>query len=124
MMKKHMILSFILLLAILTGPVAAAADPSLLENGLWEGEGIPSGWTVVSYQEDGFAVNAADGVAVLSSRQENDLRLAQRLAVEADRTYILSGEISAEQVSGGRGASLSIDNYSIDGTYLYSKSYT
>ena len=83
---------------------------------------LPFGWTVTSY-EDQYNAECSDGVVTISSEIENDLRLVHTVPVTGGKKYVLSAEISTENVKGGGGASLSIDNFSIDGSYLYSKPY-
>lgn len=98
-----------------------AAD---LENGSLTDavNGVPVGWRVLSYYPDGYSVDTQDGTVTLSSLEINDLRLCQTVEVEPETAYVFSAEISTGRVSGGRGATLSIDNYSVDGTCLYSQS--
>ena len=108
--------------AILCFSSTALAADSLLANGELAGEGVPDGWEAVSYSPEDCAISVEDGVVTLSSDQANDVRLRQYVAVEENTSYVLSAEISASNVMGGRGATLSIDNYSVDGSYLYSES--
>ncbi len=82
--------------------------------------GLPFGWSVVSY-ENQCGTECSDGVVTLSSDIEDDLRLTRTVAVSGGEKYVFSAEISTENVHGGGGASLSIDNFSVDGSYLYSK---
>lgn len=107
--------------AILCFSSTALAADSLLANGELAGESIPDGWEAVSYSPEDCAITVEDGVATLSSDRANDVRLRQYVAVEENTSYVLSAEISASNVMGGRGATLSIDNYGIDGCYIYSK---
>lgn len=58
---------------------------------------------------------------LLVSQEVNDARLCQTVAVQPERVYRLAAMVCTEGVSGGTGASLSIDNYDIDGTYCYSE---
>ncbi len=119
-MKKRILSGVLCLLFLLPlfSAGALAAEPEL-KNGELSGDGIPDGWDVRSYLPDGYSAEAHDGIVTLSSSEYNDLRLTQLVTVEPGTAYILSAEISVQGVSGGRGASLSIDNYSIDGAYIY-----
>ena len=102
--------------------IRAAAASNLLKNGELDGNGPTEGWSVLSYLPENYSVTVTDGIAMLSSDEPNDLRLMQSVDVEENTSYILTAEVSAQGVMGGRGASLSIDNFSIDGCYIYSKS--
>ena len=86
-----------------------------------EGEGIPAGWEVSAYLAEGLSVSSQDGVVALTAHDPNDLRLIQTVKVEENTAYVFSADISAENIIGGRGATLSIDNYSLDGSYIYSR---
>lgn len=114
---------FLLLLAMLT-PAALAAEEPVLVNGELENpvNGVPEGWGVLSYLQSDYQVECSDGIVTLLSTGMNDLRLRQTVEVEEYTAYILTAEIFTHGVTGGRGATLSIDNYSIDGTCLYSGS--
>ena len=120
-MKKKTALILILILSAALLPVRASAADELLVNGALEGEGVPDGWEVVSYLGDGFSVSAENGEVVMRSVEPNDLRLGQYVEVEENTTYALTAQVSAENVLGGKGATLSIDNYSVDGSYIYSR---
>jgi Gpi18-like mannosyltransferase len=117
--KTAFILIWVLTLSLLS--FSAAAADELLENGALSGEGIPDGWEAVSYLSDSFSVNAANGEVVMHCSEPNDLRLGQFVDVEENTAYALTAQIAAENVLGGRGAALSVDNYSIDGSYIYSR---
>ena len=118
-MKKTVI--FLLICCVLMSISASAAD-DLLVNGELAGKGAPDGWAVMSYLPDHYTVTAEDGTVTLTSSDSNDLRLFQTVEVEENTNYVFSAEVSAQGVVGGRGATLSIDNFSIDGCYIYSKS--
>ena len=122
-MKRHLkrALSLFAAMIILSSFICAHAADSLLENTGLFGEGIPEGWEVRSYLKEEYSVNSASGEVTLTSYDPNDLRLCQKLAVEENSAYVFSAEISALNVMGGRGATLSIDNYSVDGFYIYSR---
>ena len=122
-MKRRLSFIFIaLFLALSLLSMAAAAADELLVNGGLSGDGVPDGWEVVSYLSDGFSVEAADGEVILRSGEPNDLRLGQYVEVEENTSYALTAQILTENVIGGKGATLSIDNYGIDGSYIYSGS--
>lgn len=122
--KTTVVLIAALLLALwLPLPGAAAQQPELENGSLTETvNGVPAGWWVLSYYPDGYSVETQEGTAVLSSLEINDLRLCQTVEVEPETAYVFTAEIATERVSGGRGATLSVDNYSVDGTCLYSQS--
>ena len=109
-----------LLLACLLKVPAFAAD-SLLQNGEFSGDGVPAGWEVRAYQTEETSIRASNGEVTLVSYDPNDLRLCQTLTVDEQKAYTFSAEIAASNVLGGRGATLSIDNYSVDGCYIYSR---
>ena len=106
---------------ILSAGVFARAEDMLLTNPALEGEGVPDGWEVRSYLKDACSVESDRGIVTLISYEPNDLRLCQTVAVEENTAYTLFAEISVQNVMGGRGATLSIDNYSVDGCYIYSR---
>lgn len=119
-MKAEKWIAALLLFFLLLPTRAAAAGEELLANGALDGEGIPEEWSVVSYLSEGCSAAVSDGVAALTSREANDIRLCQTVRVKENTAYVLSAEISPVGVAGGHGACLSIDNYSIDGNYIYS----
>ena len=121
-MKRKTIFILILILTMSLLSVSAAAAEELLENGALKGEGVPTGWEVVSYLSEGFSVNADNGEVAMHCIEPNDLRLGQFVNVEENTTYALTAQMAAENVLGGKGATLSVDNYSIDGNYIYSRS--
>lgn len=117
------ILTFLLLFAVLSTFALAASEPELINGELANAtNGVPEGWGVLSYLQSDFQVETADGITTLLSTAMNDLRLRQTVSVEEYTAYVLSAEVFTHGVTGGRGATLSIDNYSIDGTCLYSDS--
>ena len=123
-MKRHQkpILSLLAaLLWLLILPLHARAADSLLRNGELAGEGVPEGWTVRSYQKEEYAVSTENGETTLTSFEANDLRVCQTLEVKENTAYVFSAEVAASNVMGGRGATLSIDNYGVDGCYIYSR---
>ncbi len=121
MRKRYIKIYAAMLIAALLLTVPVRAEDALLQNGELAGEDVPEGWTVVSYNSDGWSVSLEDGAVVLASSGANDLRLCQTVCVEENTAYVFAAEISASNVMGGRGASLSIDNYGIDGCYIYGK---
>lgn len=66
----------------------------------------------------------ANDALVIASAAENDVRVCQMVQVEPNTVYRLSAEISAEGVHGGRGVCLSVDNYTLDGSYAVSAGRT
>ena len=86
--------------------------------------GLPEGWYVNSYENEYQAYGDGTGVVILSSDVADDLRLCKKVTVNEASRYVLTGEISTEGVEEGRGASLSIDNYSLDKSCVYSTGLT
>ena len=84
-----------------------------------ETAGLPSGWTVNSY-ESRYATSLENGEFGLSSAVMDDCRLCRTVAVEPETRYVLTAELRTENVTGGQGATLSVDNYADDGSYIYS----
>ena len=83
-------------------------------------DGVPSGWTVNSY-EGGYRTFGENGEVGFESLGTDDLRFVRTVAVEPETCYVLSAEMSTENVKEGQGATLSIDNYAIDGSFIYSE---
>ena len=132
------LLAILLLICLLAVPAAALAEgdategDDLIYNGDFsvfaDSADLPAGWELSAYYSDADSVLAAfetgdDGetVVVLTNVVANDSRVCQTVAVEADTCYRLTAEIRTTSVEYGTGANLSIDNYSIDGTYCYSE---
>lgn len=115
---KRYLTGFFFAAVLLTLPALAAGE--LLTNGELAGTGVPKGWEIRSYLTQGYAADAREGVVTLTAYDADDLRLVQRVEIEENTAYILSAELSGENIRGGRGATLSIDNYSLDGCYIYS----
>ena len=86
------------------------------------GSELPAGWYVTSYENEYAAFADGDGVVTLRSDVADDLRLCKKITVAEGTEYVLSGFIATENVQSGRGASLSIDNYSLDKSCVYSDS--
>ena len=87
-----------------------------------ESGGLPEGWYISSYENEYRAYGDETGVVTLETDIADDLRLCKKVTVEESARYVLSGYIATEGVDGGRGASLSIDNYSLDKSCVYSDS--
>ena len=81
--------------------------------------GLPEGWYVSSYENQYEAYGDGSGVVTLRSDVADDLRLCRKVKVEEGSLYVLTGEIATEDVAEGRGASLSIDNYGLDRSCVY-----
>ena len=129
-MRKGIAILVVLALATLPAAALAQADGELLYNGDFsqyqESAELPSGWEFEAYD----AANAEAYVqhdaeygtcVVLHNSAANDARVYQNVPVEPDTVYEMSALVRTADVSGGTGASLSIDNYSADGTYCYSE---
>ena len=82
---------------------------------------LPDGWYVNSYEDQYRAYGDESGVITLSSDIADDLRLCKKITVEEGSRYVLTGYIATEAVAEGRGASLSIDNYSLDRSCVYTQ---
>ncbi len=133
------LLTILLLLLLLTFPVAALAEgedtlvgDELLYNGDFsvysDSAQLPAGWELSAYYSDSSSVLAAaqtddigDLVVSIENLTANDARVSQIVSVKANTTYKLTAKIRTTDVQYGTGASLSIDNYAIDGTYCYSE---
>lgn len=131
-MKKFLAILFGI--ACLTLPLTALAEKTtdggdLLYNGDFSvyaaSTALPAGWELEAYTADAASTHIDSDPAfgtfvVLQNEGENDARICQSVTVEPDTCYRLSAMISTVDVSGGAGATLSIDNYNTDGTYCYS----
>ncbi len=80
---------------------------------------VPRGWSVDSY-EGNYDTVLENGVFGVIVRFPDDCRLIRTVSVEPETRYVFSAQVRTEDVTGGQGATLSIDNYPIDGSYLYS----
>lgn len=96
-------------------PAAAAYDLTSDPGGL------PEGWYVNSYENEYEAYGDGAGVITLHSDVADDLRLCKQVTLEEGTRYVLTGYIATEDVAEGRGASLSIDNYSLDKSCVYTQ---
>ena len=119
-MKSKRLLIWIVVLCMSLA-VGASAVEELLVNPELCGDDFPQGWSVLSYLSSNYSVTVQDGEITMVSREPNDLRVFQTVKVKENTVYVLSAEVFAEGVVGGRGATLSIDNFSIDGCYIYSR---
>ena len=99
-----------------TGAGAPATDFDLTETT----NGVPNGWHMDSY-EGGYAIFSTDGAFGFEPQGEDDCRLVRTVDVEPETRYVFSAEIRTENVEDGQGATLSIDNFPIDGSYIYSE---
>ena len=82
---------------------------------------LPDGWYVSSYENEYQAYGDGAGVITLSSDVTDDLRLCKKVKVNEASRYVLSAQIATEGVAEGRGACLSIDNYSLDRSCVYTE---
>ena len=125
MKRRKPILSLIFLLILCVVLQSAAfADGSLLSNADFSLPELPEGWDTVAYEAENYSVYTQNGALVIASAAENDVRVCQMIQVEPNTVYRLSAEISAEGVHGGRGVCLSVDNYTLDGSYAVSAGRT
>lgn len=83
-------------------------------------DGIPNGWYMNSY-EGGYRILSENDAFGFAATGVDDCRLSRTVDVEPETRYVLSAEIRTEDVFDGQGATLSIDNYAVDGSYLYSE---
>lgn len=100
-----------------SGVSASATDFDLSDTV----NGVPNGWHMDSY-EGGYAIVSTDGAFGFEPQGEDDCRLVRTVDVKPETRYVFSAEIRTENVEDGQGATLSIDNFSIDGSYIYSES--
>lgn len=85
-------------------------------------DGVPRGWSINSY--GGRYSKCQDGEGEVGFRTaggSDDIRLIHTVEVKPETRYVLSGEIRTTNVEDGQGATLSIDNYAIDGCFIYSE---
>ena len=82
-------------------------------------DGIPGGWYMNSY-EGGYTLLSEGDAFGFASVGGDDCRLCRMIEIEPGTHYVLSAEVRTENVRGGQGATLSIDNFSVDGSYVYS----
>lgn len=91
-----------------------------------ESADMPAGWQLVSYDatlSEAWVTTDASGQngICLCSYGTNDVRACQDISVTPDTTYHICAEICTDGVESGQGANLSVDNYSIDGTFCYTE---
>lgn len=84
--------------------------------------GILQDWDIVSYENAYEASLMEEGAVMLRLEDGDDARFVRTAEVSANSRYVLSALIKTEGVEGGRGANLSIDNYSLDKSCVYSES--
>ncbi len=82
-------------------------------------DGVPNGWYMNSY-EGGYRILTEDGAFGFAVQGEDDCRLVRTIDVRPETRYVLHAEIRTGDVYGGQGATLAIDNFAIDGSYIYS----
>ena len=126
MKRKHWLgILWLLALLLLLGGCrkAEVEDPALPMDLPLEAEenGLPRDWEISVYGEDYEAV-CEDGALRLTLEEGDDLRLTHLVQVSPESRYILSALIRTRNVEEGRGATLSIDNYSLDKSCVYSES--
>ena len=127
-MKKSFAIILCLLSFILFALPASADGVNLLSNGDFEQSDTSySGWyteqwvnkneyTLYSMAHPGFEGN---NCVMIENVSANDSRYAQRVSVEANTVYCLSGEIYVEAMEdAGKGA-----NLSVEGVYVFSESF-
>lgn len=113
-----LLLVMLLLLAL---PFGALAENLLVNGGFdaLDSDGLPSGWYPDAYDQRegistfGTTAEARTGgiAAVVENFGENDARFAQRVKVEPDSLYLLSGWIRADAIEdSGRGANISVSD--------------
>lgn len=83
-------------------------------------DGVPNGWHMDSY-EGGYRIVSTDGAFGFETRGADDCRLCRTVEVKPETRYVLSADVRTEAVRDGQGATLSIDNFAIDGSYIYSE---
>ncbi len=82
-------------------------------------DGTPNGWWLNSY-EGGVTLFSDNGVFGFETLGADDCRLCRVVEVKPETTYVLYADMRTEDVRDGQGATLSIDNFSMDGSYVYS----
>lgn len=140
--RKILLLLLAIWMLLLPG-ISLAEDGNLLINGSFDelgSDGLPDGWYTDAYvRQDGYTVwdvseDARTGrySAVVNNLGMNDARYAQRVKVEPESMYCLSGWIKASDIpDAGRGANLSVEGlyvfsesvFDSDGEWLYIETY-
>lgn len=116
----------------LAGEEDTVSGEELLYNGDFgihsDSAALPAGWELSAYLNDSSSVTASvleydsgETTVSLQNLVANDARICQIVSVSPNTVYRLSAQIQTSDVEYGTGASLSIDNYAIDGTYCYSE---
>ena len=124
-MRNHTRIGIILLAALLIAACFACkgSDDGQPAESTYDfsdaGGGLPAGWSINSY-EGLYTTSLADGVFGISSEIDDDCRLCCTVKVKAQTRYVLTATVKTENVIGGQGATLSIDNFAEDGSYIYS----
>ena len=116
--------AFLICILFMVCLIPARAEGGLITNGSFAGDAVPDGWTVTAYRDEAFEIIRDGDALYINAYDPNDVRLTQTIAVEPDTVYVFTADISCGNVLGGKGACLSIDNYSIDGSYIYSTPLT
>ena len=115
-----LLLTALLLAASLACGKAGETQPSETAYDFSDsGNGLPAGWYINSY-EGLYDTSLENGVFGMASDVSDDCRLCCTVKVKARTRYVLSAQVRTEDVEGGQGATLSIDNYSLDGSFIYS----
>ena len=128
MRKPTRIWAIILTVVLLAGLLACGRSESASDAGASAidfdfsdaADGVPNGWYMNSY-EGGYRILSEGGVFGFAAQGVDDCRLSRMVDVEPETRYVLRAEIRTEDVYDGQGATLSIDNFAIDGSYLYSE---
>ena len=126
-----MILAFMTALALPCFALAADGDEVASGELLYDADfsitsaeaDLPSGWALTTYEGEAVAClvtgDDATEIAIISGTGD-DARVWQDVAVTPETIYRVTVSLRTEGVEGGQGASLSVDNYSLDGCYCYS----
>ncbi len=126
MNQTHRIWSLLLALLLIGGCFACRQPGSASDGGeaicfdfsVVE-DGIPSGWRIESYEGE-YNLLLADGAIGFETLGADDIRFLRTVEVEPKTRYVLTAQIRTEGVRGGQGATLSVDNFSVDGSFIYS----
>lgn len=128
-MRRMRFILLLLSIVLALMPTGMAEETNLLVNPGFEelgSDGLPSGWYTDAYvAQAGYTTYAVSDEAregqhsaVVNNIGMNDARFVQRVRVEPESLYRLSGWIKVEDmVDSGRGA-----NLSIEGVYVFSES--
>ncbi len=116
-------------LVLLPAALTLGDGEELLYNGDFgvyaESAFLPAGWELEAYStgdtETSVDTDETHGtMVVIANTTANDARICQVVEAAPSTVYKMTAWVRTWDVSGGTGASLSIDNYGIDGTYCYS----